>query len=438
MKSNYRADEVGMKNRLGLLALLALASVACGVETPDSTQRGFEAWDSAGITISMSPDSTWVDETRWRVATEPSVVIGTLEGDDPHTVFGRIGGVGVLSDGRIVVADGHASEIRVFDSDGLHLTTLGGRGKGPGEFENLWGFATIAGDTIVIRDGGAFNQIYFAPDGSGSRTVLGPPPIWNDLFPVHVVGWLPDGSAVITTSVQRSEYPPGTNLVTAPWHLFDPLGNHQAFIGQLPDVWAHNEGEGKAALVFSPRAVIQPDGSGFWHGFPEKVELVHHTADGVDRIIRTGYEPPVVTAALRDAFRARSAESTRLQVAEGVSPDQRRVIRARDAELQFVERLPAYQRFLISADGYFWLESYYSVGELSDPSLSRPDRSGPVGWTVLSPEGEWLGTIEIPAGLSLRTVTEDRIVGVMEDEVDVQYVFVFELEKPNQVIDRRP
>jgi hypothetical protein len=96
------------------------------------------------------------------------------------------------------------------------------------------------------------------------------------------------------------------------------------------------------------------------------------------------------------------------------------------------------QRFLISADGYFWLESYYSVGELSDPSLSRPDRSGPVGWTVLSPEGEWLGTIEIPAGLSLRTVTEDRIVGVMEDEVDVQYVFVFELEKPNQVIDRRP
>ena len=34
--------------------------------------------------------------------------------------------------------------------------------------------------------------------------------------------------------------------------------------------------------------------------------------------------------------------------------------------------------------------------------------------------GQWLGTVEIPAELSLRVVTEDRMVGVLKDELDAR------------------
>jgi hypothetical protein len=134
------------------------------------------------------------------------------------------------------------------------------------------------------------------------------------------------------------------------------------------------------------------------------------------------------TETIRESYRAWNAEGSRVQ-AEGLPPEFRYIVEARVAQLRFAERLPAYRRFLVSADGYFWLEDYDTIEELSDPAWSWSERSVEESWTVLSPEGEWLGTVEIPSGVSLRAVAEDRVVGVKEDELDVQYIVVHELEK---------
>lgn len=58
--------------------------------------------------------------------------IGSADGSGPD-VFGRVGGLLELADGRIVVSDMLANEIRVFGKDGEHLFSFGREGDGPGD-----------------------------------------------------------------------------------------------------------------------------------------------------------------------------------------------------------------------------------------------------------------------------------------------------------------
>lgn len=66
-----------------------------------------------------------------RVA-EVDLTIGVAEGKEPY-MFGRISGIAVDEQGRIFVADRQAHEVRVFDSEGTHLFSIGGQGEGPGQ-----------------------------------------------------------------------------------------------------------------------------------------------------------------------------------------------------------------------------------------------------------------------------------------------------------------
>lgn len=45
----------------------------------------------------------------------------------------------MLPDGRFAVADAQAEEVRIFDPDGRHLRTFGGKGAGPGELQGMQG-----------------------------------------------------------------------------------------------------------------------------------------------------------------------------------------------------------------------------------------------------------------------------------------------------------
>ena len=163
-----------MSRRTATLLAALLASVGCSDVGSVPGEGSFEVRDSAGITVALSRDSLWTSEVAWHVPTTPSVVIGTRDGPDPETLFGRIGGVVVLSDGRIAVADLLAREIRLFSSQGDFIVTFGRSGEGPDEFGFLDRIARIRGDSVIARDVGAFKSVVFSSDGSGYRTVLRP------------------------------------------------------------------------------------------------------------------------------------------------------------------------------------------------------------------------------------------------------------------------
>ena len=87
--------------------------------------------------VSMSgPFDRWPTGEGWRVAAEPTVDIGVLDGAPEYQLF-RVRAALTLSDGRIVVSNSGTQQLRLYDPQGRYLVTAGGPGEGPGEFARL-------------------------------------------------------------------------------------------------------------------------------------------------------------------------------------------------------------------------------------------------------------------------------------------------------------
>ncbi len=92
--------------------------------------------------------------------------LGSVDGPDEETLFGRVLGVGLDDDGNVYVLDGLAPAVRVFDSDGRYVCSLGGRGAGPGEFMRPNGLIITEDGRLWVRDTGNRRYEVFESDGT--------------------------------------------------------------------------------------------------------------------------------------------------------------------------------------------------------------------------------------------------------------------------------
>ena len=80
----------------------------------------------------------------------------------------------------------------------------------------------------------------------------------------------------------------------------------------------------------------------------------------------------------------------------------------------------------VDGAGHLWLKPYYVAGAESPP------------FETFAPDGTWLGSVTLPPGL-VRAFTqyqapymeigEDYVLGVWTDELDVQYVRMYRIDK---------
>lgn len=94
----------------------------------------------------------------------PRVEVGS-----PAVELHRVRGAGLLSDGRIAIADGGNARVVVASPAGAVEREFGRRGSGPGEFEMLY-FLTAIGDTLVTWDSGTRRVALWKPDGTPIRS----------------------------------------------------------------------------------------------------------------------------------------------------------------------------------------------------------------------------------------------------------------------------
>ena len=59
----------------------------------------------------------------------------------------------------------------------------------------------------------------------------------------------------------------------------------------------------------------------------------------------------------------------------------------------------------------------------------RPSESQQRRWTVFDAEGRWLTTLRLPDGFDLMDAGDDLVLGRVRDELDVEYVQLYELIK---------
>lgn len=121
-------DKTELARRLSVVVLSALVGLACGSsEVPPQGPR------------------------EWSVDEEPHLEIRSMDGDAGPILFDILG-VRRLSNGALLVGNGGSESLLMFDSLGAFLIEIGRPGGGPDEFQNLLGFDSCRGDTLVAWD----------------------------------------------------------------------------------------------------------------------------------------------------------------------------------------------------------------------------------------------------------------------------------------------
>lgn len=391
-----------MRLLTAILASCALAGWGCEAPRPPPA---VSVMDSAGVRIVTSRAE--VDRTFATVDPEPIVRLGGPDAGGAEAFF-RIRGVRLDRQGRVWVADGQSQEIRIFEPDGSHGRTVGGRGEGPGEFLDVRFLGRLPGGAMVFWDRRTGRRTTFTEDGTlGEVTRYGR----SDREIPHGYDVFDDGTmlAQFPTFVPAESLDPGSLLRdTTRLHRVDFEGRRADLVARsLGPTWLWT-GREQLAIPFTmnPSFDVEEEAVHLVHGPGYRVKRfedgVLTEIYGVDRPER----PVDATAGSR--YRSRFVDSLPAARREG------RLEALNHPALP--DLLPAYSRVLVDDAGRTWAALY---------TVTREDWV----WDVYGPDGEWLGQVEVPERFHPYEIRGDRLVGVRWDELNVEQVWVLALRR---------
>ena len=401
----------------GLLSVVTTALfAACGTDAGSSGATLDTFVETIGDTtvVRTLSGSVWGAEA----TLVPEVSIGELDGPEEY-LFGRIRSVAVNDDGTVYVLDQQAQHVRVFDSLGVYLETLGRRGEGPGEFTRAEAIAVLPDGRLIVRDPGNQRVTVFGPgpgetaewrynastytlsplytDTRGRTYLLAGDLSRVDDFAMQIIVLGPDGTPLDTLPEPSSDYVP-------PFVRAEVPGMSVSY-----------------GVPFTPRFhwTIHPGGH-FLTGLSSSYRIDLARDDGALRIERS--RNPV--AAL-DEERAYQRERT----VGGI----RRSIPDWDWDGPAIpSHKPFFHELLAGRDGRIWVR-LSTEGRPVDNDDHDPDDPGsfPVTWEeetrydVFEPDGTYLGVVGAPDGFSrfpAPVFDSDHVWAVTEDGQGVERV----------------
>ncbi len=407
--------------------LLSLFLLACGTEGSESQRQTTTVRDSAGITIVENSDSVWTEETRWAIASDPELVIGSVDGSVPGTDFGWARDVIALGSGGVAVLEGRLDEVRVFGPDGTWDATFGGSGDGPAELRSPTGITALPGDSVAVFDVNARKMVVFPLSGGEPRVTPTVSPFHAERYGWDIAGWREDGSYLLEARDTPGARPPGVRVDSARLVLFSADGDSLKDVGSVPMYSSFSSGTNGGRVTFSRWAVTRVHGPDVYHGFPEvgfQYEVLNSQSAG-RRIVRRSFRRVASPeGAVEETARQQLAEMT------GASTEQVEAARAFMGAMEALDSLPAYWDLRVGATGDVWanhLVSPETVAKEDQPYLSSYTS---LDWTVFDPDGRWLGTLRMPEGFEVHDIGPDWVLGVRENDLGVPFVERYRVLKP--------
>lgn len=404
----------------GAAAVALLATLGCSSDAADVPSA--ELADSAGVRM-ITYDLAGAHLPVYRIVGEHDLQIGAMDGTSAHT-FSRVDDLAVSDDGSILVSDGLSQELRVFDSDGRHVRTIGGTGNGPGEFATAPSVAGLAGDTVFLFDVRSNRVTSFSVDGGLLDVLtLDATTVGRSLAIVRLEDgtylsssrWTPPSDEIEFHDV-RLEL---DSIVVARLDAAGRLLDTVRIMGDRARArMVQDGGSGRVRVMqadppYSPSATVVAEGLRPLLGRSDAFSFQFHGPTGGLETILTvrGVEHP----ATADEIRSGQEAVLREDFGDGeIDPLTRRLY------IEYLpDRLPAFGNVVVSGVGDVWV------------SLTEYDLSQGLDWLVFSGSGELRGTVHTPARLRVRAIDEDRIVGFVLDELDVPYVRRYPLAIPS-------
>ena len=363
--------------------------------------------DSAGVTIVTNDPPAPDSRLPWQFSVQPSLSIGSVDSVEADQLF-RVVDATRLPDGRIVIANTGSNELKVFNADGSHAGTWGRRGEGPGEFTSFspTAVAPWPGDSIAAPNPWGTRLSLFDRDGNHGRDV----PL--DASLLNVVDLLPGGMIFTSGSGgmhQEMTGPSGLVRSRADWAVLAADGTLHASLGVFPgsEYWPivgedgtiaggrpHPFGRGTLGAVWGDLVAI---------GVQDSYEIKAFAAYGtLVRIVRRTGNLEQPTRADQDAYFAERFADW---------PDFLNEVK----DMPLVDSYPAFGEILSDLAGNLWVREYSASG------------AGDAVWAVFDPEGRIRGLVETPSGLEVFEIGEDYVLGLVEDELGVEYVQMYDL-----------
>lgn len=382
-----------------LVVLLSFGVTACG-GGGDRPPAAAAAPDTAAPALPAT--------AAWRVDSVPQLQIGRADGGAEYQ-FVRIVGAALLSRGRIAVADGGASEIRVYDAAGGFVRADGRPGDGPGEYRQISALGVGPGDTIWVYDFGLRRFTFLNTGLMVVRSVT----LSGDLGNVGAVAPLSDGSFLVReywSSRPAADLGLGLRRDSAAIARVDRAGNLRDTVALVPGREVVISSEGGRPVMSAPLgarmasvAWLRPTGEivvGDQAGYELKVL---GPAGDLRRTLRWAG----ADLRLDDSLVARALDARLAEVPAAQRP-------ARRIELEALPRppaRPAHGEILTDPFGGIWVAAW-------DPS------GAPRSWTVLDRNGRLIGVVGMPSGFEPLWIGDDAVVGVHRDGDGVETVRV--------------
>jgi len=419
-----------------LAASAAIVAAGCATEpqAPQSIEPTITTVDGVRVVDNHAP--VWPDGEGWRISEQPMLTLG-VESGEPYEMFSYLDAAR-LANGAIVVGDRGSQEVRAFDENGNHLWTAGGSGQGPGEFDYLAYVLPSADSRIVVFDGRNFRLTMFASDGALVETfelAEQGDERYNARSSVEDV--FPDGSLLTLASsrLNRETFawegigPGERGWVSGGAFRYSADGSEYTLIAEI-DRWEVGQSEG-FPVPFQARGFVRPHSRGIYYANGRSSEIEDHGLDGTLRAsFRMPLDPISVTPEARERWLQKSLDNY-AEAGFELQPERR-------DGMVFPDTMPTRRNLLVDREDNVWAERflglqhsrplYWGFDRNSDPFFPETESL----WDVFTPEGVWLGDVELVPGRTIEQIGDDWVLMSGEDDAGVHRVWLYELIKgPN-------
>ena len=381
---------------------LALTFVACENSSSESfTLRR----DSAGVRIVESTRQAWAEGEGWTVDPVPVLDL-TTSGQGPAHEFYRVRDAIRLRDGSFAVANYGSAEIRLFSAAGQHIRTYGRQGEGPGEFERLTSIHELAGDSILAFDYwlGRFTIFDIV---SGEARTFGS---YDKDIRIDDVALLQSGRIVTVSYVLEQLVDFGVYRMPHAIATMDMTGGNADSVAVIPGGEGFQFDQGDARPLFRKDGMMAVHGERIYLGHGDSLEVSVYAGGGeLEMIMRVpGHD-----------LRLSDADIAAERQALAPRPEWPDFMKAVNAALPAPETRPAYAQILVDAGGFVWAPEHLGVAESEQP----------LDCTIFSPDGQWLGSVQLPPRFTPYEIGEDYVLGMLRDDLDTEHVQVLRLDR---------
>ena len=443
----------GPRRAFGLsgLCLLSVLTVACAEAPDDPPPPAFTVTDSGGVRMVVNSGQAWGEGDGWQVTAEPVVTLGVM--DFPvEQQFQNIAGATRLSDGTTVILEQADFGLQAFNVDGDLLWTAGGVGDGPGEMRSYPDtrpvLTKLDGDILQVQNGQ--DRVRYTPAGDvheHRKVDYARFRRWGRIFLQYCpfdAYFVQDQIVVCHGMLLEPPYPDSWDgrhtIMRTTWDLdrLDTLGVFlKASFFRAGPAWVGIRSPLAAQGMFRVATTPEPKLL-YARNDAYRIEVWDIPAGNLAMVVER-----------RVPRRARTDEEADYLVRSGDLG----VVRLIGIEMGFaidfeaeldkahsaaIDSVSIAEALFLDELGYIWVRRGPSALDGEHAGMREVTGPDDTRWTipalsglhdVFRPDGVYLGAVKLPADLRITEIGPDYVLGIVTDEMDVQYVWMYGLDR---------